>query len=96
MQFSVDKPNALNFMIGSMEKSEEKLVSRKGLVFDLVITVIWFVFFAVILQPYVPAQTELYRTVFAIFTSACLTGVFWLAINMFRVVRVDQTRRNND
>ncbi len=96
MQFSVDKPKGLNCMIGLVDKPEEKLISRKGLLFDLVITAIWFATLSVILRPYVPAQTEIYRVVIAIITASCLTGVFWLAISMFRVVRVDQSRRNND
>ena len=86
-------------MIGpTMDKAtgKGKLVSRKGLIIDLVLAAIWFVFFAFILRPYVPAQSETTQIAIAIFTSACLTGVFWLALSMFRVVRVDQMQRAND
>ncbi len=78
------------------DKATEKLVSRKGLIIDLVLAAMWFVFFAFILRPHVPAQSETYQIVIAIFTSSCLTGVFWIALSMFRVVRVDYMRRAND
>ncbi len=79
-----------------MDKATGKLVSRTGLIIDLVLAAIWFVFFAYILRPYVPDPSETIQLVIAIVTSSCLTGVFWLALSMFRVVRVDQKQRAND
>ncbi len=79
-----------------MDNPTEKLVSPKGQVLNLLLTAIWFAFFAFILRPYVPSQSETYQWAIAIFTSFCLTGVFWLAISMFQVVMVDQMRRAND
>ena len=73
-----------------------KLLSKKGMIFNLVLAGLWFAFFSVILRPYVPAQTETYQVIIAIFTSACLTGVFWMAISMFSVVLADQKNRAND
>ncbi len=79
-----------------MEETPKKLISKKGMAIDLVVTVLWFAFFSVALRPYVPAQTETFRAVIAVITAASITGVFYLAINMFRVVRVDQKNRAND
>ncbi len=78
-----------------MNNSENKLIGRGGIVVDIILTIIFFGFFTWILRPYVPAQSEVYVWFFSAFTASCLTGVFYIAVSMFRIVRVDQKNRSN-
>mgnify|MGYP001353210885 CR=1 FL=1 len=76
--------------------NSHKLITRNGVVIDLILTAIIFCFLSWILRPYVPAQTEVYTNVFAVFTASCLSGLFWLVLQMFRVVYTDMRIRNRD
>ena len=78
------------------DDNTQKLVTRNGVVIDLILTTIIFCFLSWILRPYVPAQTEVYTNVFAVFTASCLTGLFWLVLQMFRVVYTDMRIRDRD
>ena len=79
-----------------MSEGEKKLISRKSALIDLVLSGIWFAFFAVVLRDYVPSYKEPFVTFFAVSTAGCLTGIFWLVISMFRVVLVDQKRKERE
>ncbi|OIO59896.1 MAG: hypothetical protein COZ46_00485 [Verrucomicrobia bacterium CG_4_10_14_3_um_filter_43_23] len=70
----------------------KKLISKGGIFFDLLLTAAFFVFMTTVCIPHVPAQTETMRLIFGIYGSTCLTGVFWLALQLFRVTRVDYAR----
>jgi len=72
---------------------EAKLTTPGRIVFDLLLTGLFFVFMTYVLRPFVPAQTEFYTWLFSGFTALPLTGVFWLATQMFRVTLTDQMRR---
>ena len=65
------------------------LISKKGLIFDLVLTVIFFFFMRDVLIPHVPSQDPTAVNIVASMTSFCMSGVFWLAAGMFRVTLVD-------
>jgi hypothetical protein len=69
-----------------MANSEQKLVTRGSLVFDAVLMAVFFLFFFKILKSHVPATTPMWINIGAAYTASCLTGVFWLARQMFRVV----------
>jgi len=75
--------------------SEEKLTSPKTILFDLMLTGLFFLFMTWVLRPFVPAQTPFLIWFFAGFTALPLTGVFWLASQMFRVTLTDQLRRGD-
>lgn len=79
-----------------MPEGENKLISRKGAIVDLVLSGVWFAFFAVALRDYVPSYKEPFVTFFAVSTAGCMTGIFWLVISMFRVVLVDQERKERE
>ncbi len=79
-----------------MPEGENKLISRKGALVDLVLSGLWFAFFAVALRDYVPSYQEPFVTFFAVSTAGCMTGIFWLAISMFRVVLVDERRKERE
>ena len=76
-----------------MSNSDPKLVSTKGVIIDLALALVFFACFAIYLRPYVPSYKEPFVTVFATATAVCLSSVFWLGLNMFRVVLADQRKR---
>lgn len=77
-------------------KESKKLTSSKTVLMDLVLTGIFFVIMTALLRPFVPADEPFYVWFLAAFTALPLTGVFWLASQMFRVTLVDQLRRQKD
>jgi len=64
----------------------EKLVTPVSLLVDLVLVVAFFVFMFGKLKSHVPSNDPKMIWVWASVTSSCLTAVFWLALQMFRVV----------
>ncbi len=76
----------------SEDSSPQPLVSKKGIVIDLVLTVLFFLFMREVLIPHVPSQDPLAVNIVSSMTSFCMSGVFWLAAGMFRVTLVDYQR----
>ena len=74
------------------EPSSPPLVSKKGIVIDLFLTVLFFLFMREVLVPHVPSQDPLAVTIVSSMTAFCMSGVFWLATGMFRVTLVDYLR----
>jgi len=74
----------------------EKLVTPLSLIVDVVLVGAFFVFMLFLLKSHVPSNDPLMIWVWAGLASSCMTGVFWLAIQMFRVVLNAQlaARRN--
>ena len=86
-----------------MESKRPKLVTTQGLIIDGILTVL---FFSFLMAPKLPVigtnpvgilkhvpWTEAPMWVqwtSAAYCSACLAGVFWMALNLFRVTLVDQ------
>jgi len=81
----------------SDDLKEQPLISPKGLIFDAVLSIAFFIYMTSVLMPHVPSEDNTVVLLIAGMTSFCMTGVFWLAANMFRVTLVDfqRTRRNN-
>lgn len=75
-----------------MSDDQSKLVSRFGILVDLGLTAVFFLFMWVVLGPHVPSDDPSTISWVAAYTSLCLTGVFWLAVSMFRVTLVDYLR----
>ena len=86
-------------MIGNMsdESKEQPLISRTGLLIDAILSIAFFLFMTYVLMPHVPSEDPTTVKIVAGMTSFCMTGVFWLAANMFRVTYVDfqRTRKDN-
>tara|TARA_B100002019_G_scaffold200290_1_gene173603 strand:+ start:4614 stop:4865 length:252 start_codon:yes stop_codon:yes gene_type:complete len=76
----------------SEDSTPQPLVSKKGLVIDLILTALFFFFMREVLIPHVPSQDPLAVNIVASMTSFCMSGVFWLAAGMFRVTLVDHLR----
>ena len=76
------------------DQTEDKpLVSKTGIVVDLILSVSFFAFMFWVLMPHVPSYDPNTVYIVAGMTSFCMTGVFWIAANMFRVTLIDYQRR---
>ena len=63
-----------------------EFIGKKFVGLSVVLALVFWASFTRILLPFVPADTPTMAYVFAAFTSVCLTGVFFLALHMFRLV----------
>ncbi len=70
----------------AMAQPEEKHVTPVSLVVDLVLVVAFFVYMFDVLKSHVPSANPRMINLWGALGSACMTGVFWLALQMFRVV----------
>jgi hypothetical protein len=69
-----------------MAQSDQKLVTPASLVVDAILVGAFFVFMFTVLRKHVPSNRMVDIAIWAGLTSACMSGVFWLAVQMFRVV----------
>ena len=69
-----------------MDQPGRKLATPASLALDTVLTLAVFAFFAVILRPHVPSSDPGDIRLWAAVGASCLTGVFWLCLQMFRLV----------
>ena len=76
----------------SEESNDKPLISKKGLVIDLFLTILFFAYMFFVLKPHVPSEEPIAVTIVAGMTSFCMSGVFWMAASMFRVTLVDYNR----
>lgn len=68
----------------------KRLFTPLGIVVDLGLAALWFVFFVIVLRDFVPAETPLFQWFWSAVTAFCLTTVFWMALGMFRAVLMDE------
>jgi len=89
---SIDRLRDKATNVGSMDNTKPKLVTKQGVVIDIVLTVIFFVIMTNVLKHHVPwvESGELAVLLGGAYASACLSGVFWLALSLFRVTLADQ------
>jgi hypothetical protein len=78
------------------EEEEKSLFTKSGSGIILVITIGFFLFMRGVLMPHVPSQDPDAVNIVASMTSFCMTGVFWIAANMFGVTWVDYSRRKKN
>ena len=69
-----------------MSLPDNKLTSPASLAVDAVLCVLFFAFMFKVLGPHVPSNSPRMIALWGAAGSSCLTGVFWLCIQMFRVV----------
>lgn len=69
-----------------MASPEKKRLSPVRIVIDLVAVAAFFTFFYYKLQPHVPSSDPTMVRLWATLASGCMTGVFWLALQMVRAV----------
>lgn len=66
--------------------AEQKHVTPVTIAVDLVLVAIFFYFMFGWVKSHVPSTDPKFVNIFGVLTTLCVTGVFWMAIQMFRVV----------
>lgn len=66
--------------------AEQKHVTPVTIAVDLVLVAIFFYFMFGWVKSHVPSNDPTFVAIFGTLTALCVTGVFWMAIQMFRVV----------
>ena len=69
-----------------MAEEKKRLVTKKDLVFDAILTVVLFAFWYWVCASHVPSIDPVQIRFWGAFTSACMTGVSWVAWQLIRVV----------
>jgi hypothetical protein len=69
-----------------MEPTKEKFTSPGSLLVDAVLVVAFFIYMMKVIASHVPSHDPRMIWFWAAAASSCMTGVFWLALQMFRVV----------
>jgi hypothetical protein len=69
-----------------MNTTTQKLVTPASLAVDAVLVLGFFALMFTVLRPHVQSNDPIYITLWAGLGSACMSSVFWLAVQMFRVV----------
>lgn len=69
-----------------MTKDETKLVTPVTLAVDAVLVILFFLYMYGVLAPHVPSKDHHMILLWGGLCSFCMTIVFWLTLQMFRVV----------
>lgn len=70
----------------AMEKQETKLVTPASLAVDAVLVIAFFAYMYTVASTHVPSKDHRMILLWGALCSGCITVVFWLALQMFRVV----------
>jgi hypothetical protein len=73
-------------LLAAMAQSESKLTSPASLALDAVLVVAFFVYIYTVVAPHVPSNDGKMVLIWGGLCAACMSGVFWLCVQMFRVV----------
>jgi len=78
----------LRFLVSleTMADSRKKLVTPASLAVDALLLVAFFVYMYGVVTTHVPSNDPGMIRLWGAITASCLTAVFWLALQMFRVV----------
>lgn len=69
-----------------MSLIEKPLARKFDFVADVIVVGAFFVFMFFVVRSHVPSNDPKWVAIWSAGTSACMSGVFWLAFWMFRVV----------
>jgi hypothetical protein len=69
-----------------MAQSDQKHVTPVSLVIDAILVIGFFAFMFSVLRSHVPSNDPRDVAIWAGLAASCMSGVFWLCIQMFRVV----------
>ena len=69
-----------------MASPEQKHTTPTSLVVDAILLIAFFAYLYTLVAPHVPTTDPTWRMVWGALCAACMTGVFWLCVQMFRVV----------
>jgi hypothetical protein len=70
----------------AQSEEREKLVTPVSLLVDLVLVVLFAVYMFGVLKTHVPSSDPKMIVIWGALCTSCLTAVFWLTLQMFRVV----------
>jgi len=79
-----------------MPKPERKLVTPLTLAIDAVLVIVFFIYMFGVTSTHVTSNDHSMIVLWGLITSACVTAVFWLALQMFRVVVMAQRNPPKD
>jgi hypothetical protein len=80
----IPPPSALQSPI--MSQQAGKSVTPGSLALDAVLVIAFFVLIYSLVAPHVPSNDRFWIVTWGGLTAACMSAVFWLCIQMFRVV----------
>lgn len=69
-----------------MAQPEQKLTSPASLALDAVLVVAFFLYMYYVLSSHVPSHDPKMIMLWGALSAACMSAIFWLALQMFRVV----------
>ncbi len=81
----MDKP-AATVCFCRMDQQPQKHTTPASLTIDAVLVIAFFLFMYSIVAVHVPTTDPSMRLLWGSLCAACMSGVFWLCIQMFRVV----------
>jgi hypothetical protein len=73
-------------MAQSQSQSDTKLVTPVSLLVDAVLVAAFFLYIYTVVSPHVPSNNPHMILIWGGLCAACMSGVFWLALQMFRLV----------
>jgi uncharacterized membrane protein (DUF106 family) len=79
-----------------MPQPERKLVTPVSLLVDAVLVILFFIYMYTVTSTHVTSSDHRMIVLWGLITSACITAVFWLALQMFRVVVMAQRNPPKD
>jgi hypothetical protein len=93
--FAWTTPRRLRFYGTSMQQPDNKLVTPASLVVDGILVIAFFVYMYGVVSTHVPSKDHRMVMFWGAACAACLTAVFWLTLQMFRVVLKAQRASRN-
>jgi hypothetical protein len=69
-----------------MAQPEQKHTTAGSILVDAILCIAFFAYLYTLVSPHVPSTDKSMIMVWGGLCAACMTGVFWLCIQMFRVV----------
>jgi RsiW-degrading membrane proteinase PrsW (M82 family) len=79
-----------------MSQPETKLVTPVSLLVDAILVIAFFIYMYSVLSTHVPSNDHRMIVIWGLISTSCLTGVFWLALQMFRVTFRAQREANRN
>jgi hypothetical protein len=83
----MDKTAVLGLLCPMAQPEQmQKLVTPASLAVDAVLVIAFFIYMYSVLSTHVPSSDPHMIVLWGAISTSCLTAVFWLALQMFRVV----------
>ncbi|MGH7997722.1 MAG: hypothetical protein ACREFX_15360 [Opitutaceae bacterium] len=69
-----------------MAQSESKLMTPRSFAVDLILMAAFFAYMYSVLSTHVPSDEHKWIVIWGLIPTCCMTALFWLGLQMFRVV----------